>query len=443
MVTNLHSHPAHPLGTFRTPLWLVRQLFSFEAVFLLFLYGIHIRQILPPIPVSEPLFFGAVTMAMGSWIVIRDGLYLRGVPILLAGLAFIGWMILSIGWTPSRIIVWENLRFILTVDLWALFAGACIIAASRERVIRLLVMILLLSLLLALIGIYIELVHGSFRFYAYHGGEGEWAVRDAYITWGYIISSGAAMAFALAIFSRFGSLKQLVALAVFGVCIYFLLVNGARGPLLGTIAATLLATIVHLPRIGDNRIELAQAQLLALGIVVCGIGYVGYLAATDHSLGTLNRFLTLFEQADDPLLRRGANRFDQFAGAYRLWLEAPVFGHGLAGFYYMFGLGHEIPGNHPHNAVLQVLAEFGIIGLLFFLLFMGSGLRHFSFRQLQCDPLALAVLMIFMTILTRVMLAGDISQGYRFFFIIGLLALRPPAEEEDDDDEEEDEEEER
>jgi O-antigen ligase len=435
LVTNLHSHPAHPLGTLRTPLWIVRQLVSFEAFFLLFLYGIHIRQILPPIPGNEAIVFGAVTMAMGSWIVFRDGLYLRGVPILLAGLAFTGWMLLSIGWTPSRIIVWDNLRFLLAANLWALFAGACIIAASRERVIRLFVMTLLLALLLAVIGIYIDVTYGSFRLYAYYGGEGEWAVDDAYITWGYIVSSGAAMAFALVIFSRFGSLKQLAALAVFGVCVYFLLINGGRGPLLGTVAAVLLATFIHLPRIGDKRIELAHAQLLGLGIVVLGIVYVGYLVATGQSIYTFSRFLNLFEQADDPL--RGANRFDQFAGAYRLWLEAPVFGHGLAGFYYLYGSGVEIPGNHPHNIILQILVEFGIIGLLFCVLFMASGLRHFSFRRLQDDPLALVVLMIFTTILARVMLAGDIAQSYRFFFLVGLFALRRPEEEEDDDEEEE------
>lgn len=441
MITNLQSRPAHPLGTLRTPLWLARQLVSFEAFFLLFLYGIHIRQILPPIPGNEAFVFGAVTMVMGGWIIIRDGLYLRGVPILLAGLGFTGWMILSIGWTPSRIIVWENVRFILTANLWALFAGACIIAASRERVIRLLVMILLLAVLLAVIGIYIEVVYGSFRFYGYHGGQGAWALPDVYITWGYIVSSGAAMAFALAIFSRFGSLKQLAAFAVFGLCVYFLLVNGARGPLLGTIAAALLASIIHLPRIGDKRIELAHAQLLGLGVVAFGIVYVGYLVATDQPIYTLNRFLTLFEQADDPLLRRGANRFDQFAGAYRLWLDAPVFGHGLAGFYYRFGSGVEIPGNHPHNVILQILVEFGIIGLLFFALFVASGLRHFGLRRLQADPLALAVLMVFTTILAHAMVAGDIAQAYRFFFVIGLLALRPPAEEDDEEEEEEEEEE--
>ena len=93
MATNLHSRPSIRSATLRTPLWLGRQLVSFEAFFLLFLYGVQIRQILPPIPGNEAYVFGAITIAMGGWIIIRDGLYLRGVPILLAGLAFTGWMV--------------------------------------------------------------------------------------------------------------------------------------------------------------------------------------------------------------------------------------------------------------------------------------------------------------------------------------------------------------
>jgi hypothetical protein len=51
-----------------------------------------VRSCLPPLPANEVLLFGFVTIAMGGWSVLRDGLYLRGVPILFAGLAFFGWI---------------------------------------------------------------------------------------------------------------------------------------------------------------------------------------------------------------------------------------------------------------------------------------------------------------------------------------------------------------
>ncbi len=441
MAAKFLSRPAHPLGSLRRVQWLAHHLLSFEAVFMLFLYGNQIRPILPPIPGNEAMLFGFVTMAIGGWIIFRDGLYLRGMPIVLTGLLLIGWMALSVGWTPSRVFARENLNFLLTVDLWALFAGACIVAASRERVARLFVMIMALTVLLAVIGIYIEVVHGSFRFYHYRGGEGDWA-NPLYIAWGYIVSNGAVVSLALAIFSRIGSPKQLVAvlcLAVFG---YFLLIASGRGPLLGLLLAGLLAAVIQAPRIGRGRVEVPQTQIVALGLLALAMGYIGYLYATGQTTGAIHRFLGLLEQADDPLLRASANRFDYFAFAYQLWLEAPLFGQGLSSFAIIYGAGRESPGAYPHNAILQILAEFGIVGLVLFVIFIGAGLRHYSLARLRRDPLSLLLVMLFVAFFAQTMVMGDFTKSYRFFFIVGLLAMRPLAAENDDDDEEEEEEEE-
>ena len=433
------SHPAHPLGSLRWARWLAYHLLSFETFFLLFLYGTQLRSILPPIPGNEAMVFGAITMAIGGWIILRDGIYLRGVPIVLVGLLFIAWMVLSVGWTPSRIIVWESLRFLLTVDLWALFAGACIIAASRERVIRLLVMIMGLALILAVYGIYIDVVYGSFRFYRYFGGGDDW-VSGAYITWSYIVTNGAVMALAIAIFSKVGSPKQLAALLALAACGYFVLIATGRGPLLGFLLAGLLAAFVQAPRIGRGRIELPQTQLVALTLLALALGYVGYLYATGQTAGTIQRFLGLFAQAEDPLRRIGANRFDYYAFAYRIWLEAPLVGRGLSSFPIIWDAGREGHGAYPHNAILQILAELGLVGLVLFVIFIVAGLRHYGLARLRRDPLSLLVVMLFVTVFVQTMVTGEFTKSYRFFFIVGLLAMPPPMAEDDHEDDKEEEE---
>lgn len=426
-------HSVHPLGSLRWAQWLAYHLLSFETFFLLFLYGVRIRQILPPLPANEALLFGVITIAIGSWIVLRDGLYLRGLPILIAGLVFFGWMLISVSWTPSRVIVWENLRFIFTIDLWALFAGTCIIAGSRERVVRLFMMIAVLAVILAVYGIYIEFAYGSFRFYRFPGA-GETLADSAYIAWGYTAANGAAFLLVIAIYSRLGSLKQLLALVAFGLCGYFLLLAGGRGPLLGIAVATIISMLFQSPQIGNRRLEISVSQILAFGLITSIIIIIAYLLASGQNLYTFNRFLSLFDQADDSLLRSGANRFDQFAGAYRLWLESPIFGHGLAGFYYLYGNGVELPGNTPHNIFLQTLAEFGIIGFIFLIFLLGTALRYFNAARLRADPLALAVFMVFITFIVNTMVAGDVARIYQTFFMIGLFALRPPPEEENEDE---------
>lgn len=433
LITSQPSRASQPLGSFHRVQWLVYHLLSFETFFLLFLYGIRIRQILPPLPANEIFLFGAVTIAIGGWIVLRDGLYLRGVPILFAGLAFFGWMLLSIGWTPSTVFVYVFRQFIF-VDIWALFAGACIIASSRERVARLLMMIAVLAVILATYGIYLEFAYGSFRFYRFSGTTRD--LQDyAYIAWGYTASNGAVVILAIAIYSRLGRLKQFLALVALGLCGYFLFIATGRGPLLGLLLAGLLATLIHAPRIGRGSIELPPAQLVALGLLALTLVYIGYLYATGETAGALSRFLRLFDQADDPLMRSGANRFDQFAGAYRLWLEAPLFGQGLAGFNALYGTRGEHLGNNPHNLFLHTLVELGIIGFILLAIFIGAGLRLFSLARLRADPLAATVFMLFSVFVVNAMVAGNMATSYPFFFMIGLLALRPPAEEIEEDDE--------
>jgi O-antigen ligase len=428
------SHSARPLGSLRRVQWLVYHLLSFETFFVLFLYGLHIHSILPPIPGNAAIVFGAITMAIGGWIIFRDGLYLRGMPIVLAGLMLIGWMVLSVGWTPSRVLVWENLRFLLTVDLWALFAGAGIIAGSRERVARLLVMIMGLALILSTYGIYIEFAYGSFRFYQYLGASADWS-GSAYITWGYIVTNGAVVILALAIFSKLGSPKQLLAVLGLAVCGYFLLIASGRGPLLGLLLAGLFAAVIQAPRIGQGRIDLPQTQIAALCLLALALGYIGYLYATGQTAGAISRFLRLFDEADDPLLRTGANRFDYFAFAYHMWLEAPLFGQGLSSFGVMWGAGREGQGSYPHNAILQILAEFGIVGFVLSAIFIGTGLRNISLARLRRDPLSVVLVMLFVTFFVATMVMGDFTQSYRFFFIVGLLAMRPLAAEVDDEEE--------
>jgi O-antigen ligase len=383
---------------------------------------------MPATPVKETPFYGALSVAVSIWLVLRDRIYRRGVPIVVAGLVFSGWMFAAYGWSPSTTLARENLVFILGINLWALVVGACIVAGSRERVVRLLLLIAMATTVVAFSGAYIEIVHGSFRFY--RGPAEDWDPRT-YLTWGYITATGAAIAMAIAAHSRFGSFKQLLAALVLAVSFFFVMTSGARGPALAIVVAGLLAFFVAAPQVRDGRIEVAKTQLVLLALIVLLLGYVAYLLTTGQSTSTLGRFLRLFDEADDPLLRRGPNRFDYFAGAYRAWLEQPLFGQGLYGFSTFF-CGRDASGCYPHNAFLHVLADFGAIGLGLFLIFLYAGMRHLRLERLRRDPLMFTLAMAFTTVLFHVMVASDTSIHYPLFFFLGLLAMREPSIETDE-----------
>lgn len=430
--------PAHrPLGLVGGVRWLAYHFCSLETCLVLFLYGAHLKAILPalPVPLPETVLYGALSIGIGLWVMVREGIYWRGIPIVIAGFLLTGWMVISYGWTPSRMMAQESLPFVMVINLWAVFVAGCIVAGSRERVLRLFVLLMLLAGLLSAIGSYIYFLHGDFRFY--RGPYGEWHHRT-YLAWGNTITTGAAVALALALHARWGSAKQLFGAAIFVCCLYFLMVSGARGALLGTLSAGVVAFVATSPRLRDGQLMMARAQLLALFLIGIIVVYFTYLVGTDQTPTTINRFLQLFDQADDPLLRRGANRFDYFAGAYRAWLDAPLFGQGLAGFTIVF-CGVEQPGCHPHNIFLQSLADHGIIGGLLLAAFVLIGLHRYRIAQLHDDPLSVVMLMVFATIFVYVMVATDLPTAHRFFFFVGLLAMRPPAAEADDDVEDDDE----
>lgn len=413
--------------------WLAYHLFSFELLLVLFLYGVRLEALLPSTPLPETVFYGALSLVVGVWIILRQGIYRGGLPIVIAGILFSGWMVASYGWSPSRILARESLPFIMGVNLWAIFAAACIVAGSRERMLRLLILMMLIAVGLSLYGTYIEHVIGSFRFY--YGPNGDWHHRT-YLNWGNFICIGAAVALAIMIYSRFGSAKQLLAAAAFGICFYFLLFNGARGAMLGTMLAGIAPFMVNMPTVRRGTIEISPALLVALVAIVAVAGYIGYLFSIGEAPTTFNRFMRLFDQADDPLLRTSANRFDYFAGAYRIWLTSPIIGQGLYGFAITF-CGFDQPGCHPHNVLLHALADFGLIGLILFLAFLWTGLRHCKLDRLRQDPLRMTLVMACITIAMYALVAVDLPTDHRVFFFIGLLALRePPAELPDEDDDE-------
>ena len=159
--------------------------------------------------------------------------------------------------------------------------------------IRFLAFVLLLSLLVAVYGLFIYLVFGSFRFYSGFAGFGR-----MYLNWGYAAANGAIIAFPLLIFSRTLSPRQLVAGAAFGICAGFLLVGSGRGPLLSLLFACCIALLAGLPQISRGRIDVPRWQIIALFCLIVAGSYVAYLTMTGTAIATFNRFAKLLRPGE-------------------------------------------------------------------------------------------------------------------------------------------------
>ena len=402
--------------------WAWYHLCSFELVFVLFFFSNQLKLLpgFPSLPADETVVLMALSMPIGLYVIFRQGIYLPGLPIVAAGLALFGWATLSWGWSPSRVLASRTLSYLFTFNLWCLIAGALVLAPSRERVLRFLAFMLFFSMVIAGYRLGVYTVYGTFKFAKAFGD-----VKRVYLSWGYAATNGAIIAFGLFLFSRMLSLRQIAAALLFGVSSAFLLVGSGRGPLLGVVIACLVALASGLPRIGRERIEVPRWQLLGLGAVVLGVGYIVWLAETGTTFATFGRFMKLLEEAENPDVVQGPNRFAYFAAAIRFWLESPIIGNGIASFSLLFSHA-EISGTQPHNIILEMLTDLGLVGLALLLWTLWSGLRCVQLPRLRVDGLQLCVLMLLSSRLLAAMISVDISGQQAMFLFLGLLAMRPP-----------------
>jgi O-antigen ligase len=316
----------------------------------------------------------------------------------------------------------RSVVYLLTLGLWAFVAAAVIVASSRERVARFLAFVLALGLLFAVYGLDIYVTYGTFR--TWRGWEAL-GVSRAHLMFGYVAADAAVVALALTMFARLGSPLQLGAAALFALLLFFLLVSGARGALLGVGLAGLVPLLLGL-RGARGRLEVSYAQLVALGAIAGALGYVGYLVASDQITQTLGRLTSALNEVQNPDLTGGFARVVYWPAALRFWAAAPVVGQGIGSFSTLL-YGLEVPGTHPHNFVLQILAELGIVGLLLFGLLLWRAGRGLSRARLRADPLLLTVVFFNVTTLMIALVAKDLAGGWKVYFALGLLALRPPG----------------
>lgn len=421
------AQPARPAGLLQAAGrglgTLLGTVLSFEALFALFLYSNNIKPFLPRLPFDETVALMVASAPLAGLIIWRQGLRRDGLAVVAAGLLFFGWLASTMLWSPGRSLALRAVAFNLTFNLYCLVVGALVLATDRRRIHRFLLFLVVVGLILAGNGLWIYLEHGTFRYYR------PFMFTRYYLTWTYPVVSASAVALVLALASPAGGARQLAGLALVVVYGAFLLVGGARGPLLGLVVCLLVPLLVVAPRIERGALLVPKVQILALLLAIGAGAYVAYLLATGQMTATLSRFFSLLNylQSQGTALRH--ERLSYWSSALIFWSQAPLLGNGIGSFssLYVSG-GGEIAGTHPHNIVLEILAEAGLVGFALLLLLLLTAVRGARPARLREDPLYLCIWMLFASLLlVRAMLSDDLAYQWELFLAIGLLSLSPPA----------------
>lgn len=396
--------------------------FCFEALFALFLYSNNIKYLLPAFPIDETVVFMAASMPLAAWIVWRNGVRREAIPVLAAAFLFFGWMTLSLLWTPAGGMALRAAAYGVVFDLYCLAVGCLVLAGDRVRLQRFFVWVMGVGTLLSIKGLEIYFTHGSFMFYE------EFLGTPAYLNWTIPLSAAIAAASSL-VFNpqaRYG--QWLLGCALIGLFLAFALVGGARATLLAAVAALLVPTLLVGPRAGKGALFVPKIQILALLALLALAVYIAYLLASGQITTTLGRFFSLAHYIETKGISLRHERLSYWQQALVFWSWSPLFGHGLGSFSILYS-GWEIPGTHPHNILLEILCDLGLVGFTLFAFLLVVALRHIRIARLRSDPLFLAVVMLLLAHLgVLAMVHLELALIWELCLALGLLtAARPHA----------------
>ena len=389
-------------------------LFSFELLFLLFLSAGRIKanSYLAWMPVDLTGLLFTLSVIAGAFIVLTKKVNRHGLVIAGAMAVFATWLFVSLLWTLGVVYAHQKVLGVV-LACWACAGGAVIIAADRARVRRFLTLLVLLAVWFAIEGIF-----------AYAKAEKRWFVEiggTSYAGLGNTVGYGAVIVVATLIsLRRLGAFKVVLA-ALLGVFVFIMLVAGSRHPVLGLALVLLLAaTAGFRPTSG---IGLQRYQIAALVLLILAVSAVVALILSESSTFTLGRFETL-------LFTEGGGRSTHerqvaMAKAAHFWASAPVLGHGVGSFPILENWVTD-ERRHPHNVILEILCELGLVGLILFGAFLLSALSCFKLQRLREDPLFRCVFLLAVFDLSHALVGPDLTEHRLLYAMLGLLALPEP-----------------
>lgn len=343
-------------------------------------------------------------LAMGLLVLRSERLVVPGslLLVLLGFWLFLLYAGLSMWWSASS--SYASFKFSRLAVVCSLLVLAPVLAfPERDRVYGFLKLSLYMSLLVAALVVYGYLSPDYARPYEIYGSA-------SHIRPGRAIGFGIVVATHYLLATRRRADRYTYGF-VLGVLLLGIVVSGSRGPL---VAASAAAGVLVLLELSITRGETARAALFvllsALGVLALFALHVGLGIVVP----TFDRIVPLLQGNLDPST---VGRLRLYRAGVVHWLESPVFGNGLGSFAPWF-YGEDAMG-YPHNLVLEILAELGLIGLLLFVAVLGVAARSLV-TNLRTHPVAILLVGLLVFALLNASLSKDLQGNRLLFGVLGL-----------------------
>ena len=415
----------------KAPCNLVKDIFSFETFFVLFLFSYQFKNAYPFCLVPDLTLLSMAALVPWFLIFYRKNhatklLTTETVSFLLFSL----WGLISTFWVEhTTYTISKALCFgIYTVP--AFFMAYFIIGMNDERLKRFLIAIIALS-----IWVHLE----AYKEFILSGWQIVDVLGNNYLVTGQTLGFGFIL---LTLFSFF-ILKESATnnetlnnkflfwflLILCGTYTYIQLHLGGRGPVLGVILTLLYFYIDGIYK-GESRLYIMHFLYFSLS---CGLIYAFF--SWVFKTETCHFLLRTYESHSDESITL---RLEYYGSAISAFLKYPLTGLGLGGWalfhdtlYHYTPIAHdlrEVLWRHPHNIGLEVLSETGLVGGLLglwlgLLIFKKIPFRLLSHSFLDAAPTLLLAFSLFNTLKS-----GDLNDNILFFVMAGIIAAREKTE---------------
>lgn len=214
---------------------------------------------------------------------------------------------------------------------------------------------------------------------------------------------------------------RLLASALIMVAVVESIASGSRGPLIAFGVALIYGLLTRLRSGGPiTRRDLGLTALASIAVVSVAI------ALTRIPGQSIARILQVSDAVGSggPIGSSIGARVDLFTLATEMFLDRPVLGHGTAAFAaYTATQPSLVQFTYPHNNLLQLAAEFGVVGAGLFLALVAIALR----RKNPIGGAWRAVKLLFVFTLALSFSSGDIY-GDRLLWGLLVMVISAPAE---------------
>lgn len=392
----------------------IQGMFSFEVLFSLFLFA-WVFKADPkfqwvPTDLTQLFFILSVCTGIIVFLGEKKRFNKKATMVALTGASFVLYVLFSLSWSVSHVYAAEKALYFSTLTLWALLACAFIIASDKRRLNRFLNSLLMIAAWIA-IGSTLEYIKG--------GGDVINAFNSNYLALGYTIGMGLLISIAYVFFSERSRSKKVFLLVVSLFFMFLLFVLGGRGPLIGVTISLLIPLLYRTKLMLDHKLRIKKYVAFIVMLVIAVVSISIYLYTKASPTATLTRILLLFEPGMGTSV---STRTDYYFAAFKLWQFKPVLGHGIGSWPILIGWPDRY--SYPHNLILEIMAELGLVGLILYGFILCCALRGFTqFKNNRSMFFTIVILMMFINAFMGAMFSGDMNDNRILFALLGLMAF--------------------